>query len=150
MTFDSPRNRWLPCAPLAVLLLVGCTDRPYDVASVSGRITLDGQPLSDASIRFQPQRRRDSAIVGPGSIGQTDAEGRYEMMTYKGESGAVVGDHRVSVSTYASELVDPDNSDEVRITAKERVPPRYRTKSELTFTVPSSGSDEANFDLQSQ
>ncbi|MEO0531082.1 MAG: hypothetical protein AAF266_10995 [Planctomycetota bacterium] len=71
-------------------------------------------------------------------------------MTYKGDSGAVVGFHKVSISTYAVELVDPDSSDDVRVTSKERIPKRYRAPTELRITVPPTGTTEADFELTTQ
>ncbi|MEM6329130.1 MAG: carboxypeptidase regulatory-like domain-containing protein [Planctomycetota bacterium] len=110
-------------------------------------ITLDGKPLPDATVRFNPKQQGGSPMVGPSSFGTTDSQGRYTLRTHKGRSGAVVGRHVVSVSTYATELVDPQNSDETRVLSEERVPKRYRTPSELTYEVPSGGTGDANFDL---
>lgn len=148
MSFD--RRLLIPILLLAVAA-IGCAELPYEVAKVSGRVTLDGEPLGNASVRFHPQASASGgALVGPGSIGQTDADGYYELMTYKGEDGAVVGSHKVSVSTYAGELVDPDNSDEVRVVSEERIPMRYRGRSVLTFEVLASQSNTADFKLTSQ
>ncbi len=40
-------------------------------------------------------------------------------------------------------------SDTVQLSQTEILPARYNSKTELTFTVPSSGTDAANFDLKS-
>lgn len=130
----------------AITLVAGCGGR-FETASVTGVVTLDGAPLSNASLYFQPQRRGDDPLVGPPSIGVTDEEGRYNLRTTEGGRGAVVGRHRVSISTFESRMVDPQNSDRVETVSEERVPSRYRSPTELTFTVPSGGSDSADFDL---
>ena len=89
-------------------------------------------------------------VAGPGSIGVTDTDGRFKLRTHSGSQGAVVGTHRVSISTYADEMVDPDNSDAVRIISKERIPEKYRLNSNFTVEVPDSGTETANFDLKSE
>lgn len=134
---------------MAATTQAGCGGGPFDIASVSGVVTLDGAPLDGATVRFKPQRQSDNPLVGPGSIGLTDAEGRYRLTTHDGASGAVVGPHRVSISTYDKRMVDPKNSDRVKVFAEERVPEHYRKASELSFEVPSGGTNEANFDLTS-
>ena len=134
---------------LGAACLVGCNDGPFKFADVSGVVTLDGQPLADAMVRFNPKRSGDSPMVGPSSFAVTDAEGRFDLKTHQGNYGAVVGPHVVSVSTYAAEPVDLQNSDEIRVLSKERVPKRYRSPSELTIDVPSGGVDDASFELTS-
>ncbi|TWT47846.1 hypothetical protein Pla111_14710 [Botrimarina hoheduenensis] len=119
----------------------------FQLGEVSGVVSLDGEPLSGASLYFQPQRQGEGLMVGPPSIGVTDERGHYTLKTSEGSYGAVVGPHKVSISTFESRMVDPKNSDRVETVSKERVPARYRAPSELTFTVSPSGSSEADFDL---
>lgn len=134
-------------AVLACLAAVGC-GAEFPTANVSGVVTLDGEPLQNASLYFQPQRVDASPVVGPPSIGVTDAEGRYVLKTSEGTSGAVIGPHVVSISTFESRMVDPKNSDRQEVVSQERVPKRYRAASELTIAVPSSGVPDADFDLR--
>ncbi|MEN1678136.1 MAG: carboxypeptidase-like regulatory domain-containing protein [Planctomycetota bacterium] len=134
---------------LALVGAAGCGGGPFDFASVSGVVTLDGEPLSNAIVRFIPQRSGESTLVGPTSHAVTNEEGRFRLETYQGRNGAVVGPHVVSVSTLEQRLVDPKNSDKVEIVTPERVPKRYRNPSELEFDVPSGGTDDADFELTS-
>ncbi len=135
-------------ALLLSALVVGCGG-PFQLAPVSGVVKLDGKPLEGAMVRFQPQRVGDDPVLGPASIGVTDSEGQFTLRTNTKESGAVVGPHVVSVSTFDQRLVDPANSDQVEVVAKEVVPQKYRSPSELSFDVPRGGG-EANFDLVSK
>jgi hypothetical protein len=124
----------------------GCNRSPYDLAPVSGLVTLDGNPLAAARVRFEPRAAGDSIDAGPGSMGITDSEGRYELETIKQNRGAVVGTHVVRIGTRQTRL-DPNNLDRLEVLAKEVVPMRYNTSTRLTFEVPSGGTEEANFDL---
>lgn len=134
---------------LMVTAAVGCGSE-FPVANVSGMVTLDGEALQNATMFFQPKRRGENPIVGPPSIGVTDDSGRFTLITSQGDSGAVVGTHTVSISTYESRMVDPKKSDRMEVVSKERIPQRYRAPSELTFTVPAGGAGDADFSLTTQ
>lgn len=128
---------------------LGCGGE-FQIATVSGVVTLDGEALPNASVYFQPRRRGDDPVVGPPSVGVTDDSGHYTLRTTDGSSGAVVGVHAVSITTFERRMVDPKNSDRLEVVSKERVPPRYRTPSELSFTVPSGGAEQADFELTTE
>jgi hypothetical protein len=130
-------------------LLVGCNRGPFKLAPVSGTVTLDNQPLANATVRFKSLARADGNIAGPASVGLTDQSGRFTLSTTDGRRGAVVGSHIVSISTEQIRMVDPATSDQVEVIAKEVVPQRYRGNSELSFDVPAGGVDNANFALTS-
>lgn len=142
---NRPALAWA-CATL--MLNVGCGGE-FQLANVSGVVKLDGEPLQNATVYFQPQRHNGAVLVGPPSVGVTDSEGRFTLNTTSGSSGAVVGTHVISVSTFESRMVDPLRSDRVEVVSKERVPRRYRAPSELSFTVPRGGAEDAVFDLSS-
>src|SRR5215470_13236777 len=86
--------------PLLAALAVGAVGCGNDqVAPVSGRVTLDGQPLANAAVTFQPVRTEGKGNPGPGSGGFTDADGRYTLKVTGTEArGAVVGKHKVTIS----------------------------------------------------
>ena len=127
-------------------VVCGCSQTPYDVAEVSGRVTLDGQPLGDAVVMFQPTTSRaGQTALGPGSHGTTDTEGRYALRLIDPDrEGAVVATHRVTITT--AREVNPDS--ESGEMTPEKVPARYRDGS-LTFDVPADGTSRADFELSS-
>ncbi len=128
-------------APL-VLLLAGCGG-PHHLARVSGRVTLNGQPLPKAAVVFQPIGAAN-ADPGPGSGGFTDADGRYSLtLTGKTTPGAVVGKHKVRIT-----LVPDDNSADDTPKRTKRLPPKYNRETTLEFDVRPGGTDKADFDLK--
>lgn len=129
---------------LSLLFLVGCNPSASSkpLAAVSGRITLDGQPLPNARVGFEPQGFGDRMNAGPGSYGKTDVAGHYTLITVSGKPGAVPGMHRVAITTYKE-----DSSGEV--VREEQVPERYFAKDRITFEVPIQGTGEASFNLTS-
>src|SRR5437588_273271 len=60
-------------------VVFGCSSQPFQVAQVSGRVTLDGKPLPKASVTFAPMASKDNQAPGPTAAGLTDADGRYKV-----------------------------------------------------------------------
>ena len=140
-----PKHLLLPLA--WVLLLAGCGSGSYEIAPVSGRVTLDGEPLKGCQVRFQPVAASESNVApGPGAFAVTDEQGRFTLRTIEPvRPGAVVGAHRVWLTTVNEEDMQ---SESWRVTA-EKVPPPYRN-GQLEFDVPPNGTEEADFELTSQ
>src|SRR5262245_61776724 len=92
---------------VAALAAPGCSSEPFQVAPVSGQVTLDGKPLAHAHVNFKPIAA-DTLNPGPGSYGQTDDRGQYTL-TVVGLSrgGAVVGKHRVMITAPEGPPPDP-------------------------------------------
>lgn len=135
-------------AMLAVLL-AGCSGSDFPLAEVSGVVTLDGKALPEARVIFMPHAAADSVMAGPASITFTDESGHFRMETKDGDDGAVVGRHKVSITTHRVKI-DPDDPMKVTVLSKERLPAIYHNESQLSFVVPDSGTQEANFTLRSK
>lgn len=131
---------------MAVLLLgglacvggAGCGGGGPDLAPVEGTVTLDGAPLPNARVVFQPQ--------GPGSpsSGITDEEGHYELLYAPGRKGAMIGRHTVRITTYAQGRADENGEPTF---TPEHVPPRYNSQTELSAEV-QPGSNTFDFPLE--
>ncbi|MCB9872976.1 MAG: carboxypeptidase regulatory-like domain-containing protein [Planctomycetaceae bacterium] len=109
-------------AILVACALSGCgrSDRGY----VHGTVTLDGQPLPEATIEFQP-------ASGSPSYGETDAAGQYELALSPTDPGAVPGNHTIRVSTFRVVPKEDGTREEI----PERVPMRYNSETILTREV---------------
>lgn len=136
---------------VTLLFVVGCssgvTPPPKLAATVpvTGIVTFDGQPLSDATLYFFP----DAAAGYKGALGRTDASGKYELTTDigggKSSKGAIPGKYRITVS----KMVKPDgspipaNSTEppANLGAMESIAIQYSSSSEtqLEYEVPAAG-----------
>jgi hypothetical protein len=117
---------------LVAALLTGC-GRRGELASVHGRITLDGQPLAGAFVVFTPTSK------GTTSYGRTDADGRYQMTFTDREKGAWIGPNLVRINTGD---VGPDGP-------PERVPSVYNQRTTLKVDV-KPGTNTFDFDLKSK
>ncbi|MCU0962068.1 MAG: carboxypeptidase-like regulatory domain-containing protein [Pirellulaceae bacterium] len=137
---NRPLGKLAAATGLCLIVLAGCGGGRSDLGQIEGAVLLDGQPLPDATVVFQPD------AGGPASFGRTDAEGRYTMLYDHGTRGAVIGMHTVKITTFQER--DPD-ADPPLAAALERLPARYHSASVLREEV-RSGGNVIDFDLQSQ
>jgi hypothetical protein len=82
----------------------GCGRGPQ-FGEVNGTVTLHGRPLPDMEVVFLPDPA--AGTVGPPSTAYTDAQGHYQLVTNKGQRGAVVGTHRVCIRDLAALPLPP-------------------------------------------
>jgi hypothetical protein len=135
-------RRSLTFLALALPLAAGCGRG--GVVPVSGRVTLNGQPLANVHVSFQPVAVGKDLNPGGGSYAITDADGRFTLRLVEGDTaGAMVGNHRVEITPRNSD----DDIDRRGKGAVTGVPARYNRNSELTFDVPAGGTDKADFPL---
>lgn len=127
-----------------LVTVLGCSGG-YRFAPVSGIITLNGQPLANADVHFQPVATKDNPNPGPGSHGKTDAAGRYTLRVDSHQDGAIIGKHRVMV--YAYERDPGPQPDAGGRHTRDRVPIRYNERTQLICDVPDEGKNNADFEL---
>jgi hypothetical protein len=164
------------CASIGGTIAVFCLmalrggDSGLKTVRVSGVVTLDGSPIPNVQVSFEPKMNRgvDSSAC-PGSFGVTDADGRYEL-SWSGASGAMVGEHIVTLvdaqsgNNQAGEAPRgspgkkkavrlPDGSvqevEQLEPDSSYRLPEKARDGS-LRYLVPEGGTDTADFAFQSQ
>jgi hypothetical protein len=97
-----------------------------ELAMVTGIVTLDGQPLPEARLVFQPSGKAASP-----SIAETSPDGRFKLAFNRNKSGAMIGTHQVKITT--AKLVSGDGGKETF--RPEKLPPRYNGQSELAYQV---------------
>ncbi len=124
---------------VAVVLAGGCSGRS-DLVLVEGRVTLDGEPLSGATVVFTSGQGRPAT-------GVTDKNGYYTLYAEEGVRGCRPGKYRVQITTARGESLD--ESGQVIPAVPERVPARYNVQTELEFLVTPGKKNVANFELQS-
>jgi hypothetical protein len=139
--WEHPRRRsasfWLIPALAIAASAIGCNpEKVPRLGRVTGAVTLDGQPVPNATILFSGAKEGE-----PPSMGRTDAAGNYELYYSRGHKGATRGEHTVIISTFQAE--DDDNPKGIR----ETIPAKYNAKSELKATV-KGGQNKLDFALQ--
>jgi hypothetical protein len=107
----------------------GCGDSGPELAPVSGRVTLDGKPMENVDVTFQPDEMR------PASYGRTDASGRYELGYKRGVQGALLGPHTVRIRSLDAKA--------------PQVAAKFNSQSELRREV-KPGQNEFDFDVTTE
>ena len=133
----------------SLLLIVGCGGRDYELVPVSGRITLNEEPLAGINVSFQPKGKTPKDLLpGPGSYGRADADGRYSLKTadLENDEGAVVGKHVVRLIV-PDEMRGGDPDDDMPSGTPQIVLPKRAQDGSVEFEVPPGGTDQANFDF---
>jgi hypothetical protein len=123
-----------------LLLAAGCGGAE---ATVSGRVTLDNEPLQRGTVTFVPQ---DGGTPGYGPI---DSEGNYQVPS-RGRAGLSPGRYAVTVvARQPSE--EPASPLGMPGPGKSLIPPRYSTveRSDLRFTV-ERGANRIDLSLRSE
>jgi len=120
------RMQFARCVPaiVGVCVLSGCGSQ---YATVTGRVTLDGRPLPNATISFIPEDEG-----GHPSFGRTGTDGTYTLQETHRLNGALPGKYTVRITTYVEG--NPDVDPPIP-TVPERVPPRYNIETELAEEV---------------
>jgi hypothetical protein len=119
---------------------------------VTGRVTLDGQPLDGGSISFSPA---DPGQANSVSVGARIAAGSYSMRRADGPTPgkyrvAILGDEEATAPP-TDEAPGPMPKRSARQPVKEsKVPGKYNTKSTLTADVKAGESNTFDFDLKTR
>lgn len=131
----------------SLLVLTGClsacgggaSDMP-EVGTVTGTVTLDGNPVAGATVSFWPKEG------GRTSTGVTDENGRYELEYMPGVKGAKIGRCQVSVSTMREAEYDESGENIIREATEETIPSDYNDDTSLEQDV-KAGDNQINLDL---
>lgn len=141
-----------------LVLFIGCGGAPAGpkLYAVQGKVTVEGEPLPNATVTFQPES-------GPIATGVTNASGEFTLKTGTAE-GAVAGTHRVAVVATTGEKImenpTPDDLAAMSTSGKQEtsqpkslIPERYSKfeTSQLTATVSEDASQNVvTLDLKKQ
>lgn len=130
---------WTVAGCLAVLLAAGCNSGPSTV-QVSGKVTVDGQPLPKGSLRFIPDAGKGNKLeVEPAG---TIEGGSYSIFT-SGKPGAPAGSYKVAVVSEGE--IDSTNP----APPKSMVDPKFSDPQTTTLSVEVSPTAQPGaYDLQ--
>jgi hypothetical protein len=129
----------------AAPLLAGCgQEDPLQRVAVSGMVTLDGQPVKQGMIQFQPE---GPGVSTAGAAGITD--GSYSLAK---SEGLEPGKYTVMITSTPPPSAPPPGGmpgDPVA-PPKETIPARYNAKTELSADVTKEGPNTFDFPLKSK
>lgn len=108
---------------------------------ISGKVTLDGQPLADGMITFLPEGGGEpvvSSLVKDGAFDLSRA------------GGPVPGSHRVTIwakKPTGKKIADPDDRENLIDEMRDVIPKRYNLESGLKAEVKAGADNAFAFDL---
>ena len=133
-----------------LLAMAGCSGSSDDLPreAVSGAVTLDGEPLPRGMIQFRPSDTgpaSGSGVVG----GSTIEDGRFSIPR---GMGLTPGQYKVSInaSTDRREARTKGRIVQKSGLAKELIPSKYNSETELVAEVKKGGTSDLKFDLRSK
>ncbi|CAD7694868.1 unnamed protein product [Ostreobium quekettii] len=137
------KRDWLlgKCVLIAAFVgvAVGCgqSSHELDTAPVSGRITLDGEPLPQGIVYVIPDKGRMAKAL-------VKEDGTFELSTYHDGDGAQVGNHAAVVAA-----LPPDELNASQKQTRVAVPKRYTqaSTSGLTVNVEAGKTNEVEWAL---
>jgi hypothetical protein len=126
---------------LPFTLAVGCSDPYAGRHAISGKVTLEGQPLEQGMIRFEP-------MDGQGTTaGSAIMNGAYNV---ERKDGLKPGKYVVKITS--GDGVTPTNSEEdatnpggTNIVSADRIPPEYNERSTQQIEVTEGGNNTFDF-----
>lgn len=110
MTASLVRSQSLSTALLGLMLLMsGCGGGPKGpaLAPAKGVVLYQGKPLTTGQICFMPDKSKGTQ--GPMASSSINEKGEFELRTFPPEKGAVIGFHKVIITSYKSTAFDPNN-----------------------------------------
>ena len=132
----------------SLVLSCGCGPKGRSgLIPVSGTVTLDGTPLAQGVIVFEPESSEEAVVNAAVAI----ENGQYQSPD---NGGLLPGVYRVSISSTpaAQPASDPVKAMEQASepTAPDPIPPKYNKKSELQATVSADKPAQFDFDLKTK
>jgi hypothetical protein len=126
---------------IALGTLSGCND-PRARQEVTGKVTLEGQPVADGIIHFAPL---DGQATGDGA---QIVKGKYRLPKAKGLSP---GKYKVTIyvgnGTSGEGNASPDSPNAGKRQPRERAPPEYNEQSRIVKEVREDGPNKFDFDI---
>ena len=126
-----------------VALACGCSKTDPSLVPVTGTVTMNDQPLANATVTFIPK----GGTPGFGGVGKTDAAGKYTLKGSRDDApGIPPGEYRVVISKRlmpdGSEVPANDNTPPMNSPAKESLPDAYSSmaSNRLSATVVAGGA----------
>lgn len=126
------------------LFAIGCGSGGPTMGKVSGKVTVDGQPLTKGTVTFIATDSKN-----PNATGTIDASGNYTLQTTEPGDGAVVGSYKVAISDVDPNALNTEMPGMPAPVAKSVIAKSYldANTSDLKADV-ESGSNTKNFELK--
>lgn len=123
--------------------------------SVQGKVTLDGEPVTNCKVGFFPDVKKFDTNRHGFGFGVTDDEGKFTIQHPQGEKGIWAGDYKVTFVAWVDRRGNPLDifikPSEVEGGVKNLFPEMYEAPSTTSERVTvTSGENNFSFDILSE
>ncbi|MDR0522392.1 MAG: carboxypeptidase-like regulatory domain-containing protein [Planctomycetaceae bacterium] len=127
---------------VTITIISGCGN-PQGRLLVSGTVTLDGEPIADGTISFEPVGEQPIKVRS----GTVIRNGKY---TVPGTSGLVPGEYLVSISAQhdTGRMIQVEGETVREII--DSIPPEYGSDSKQRITVTKTGKQTFDFPIKTK
>lgn len=126
-----------------VMAVAGCGRNPLGRLAISGKVTLNGQPLEQGTIAFEPTNRKTGVASGSNIV-----DGSYAIPAEKGlPPGKYIVRIYSAVRPKTGPSGDAPGGADGMGPAVQIIPPEYNTRSEKSVEVTSKGPNEFTFEV---
>ncbi len=134
---------------LALCALGGCGQPIYELTPVSGLVTIDGHPVTEAKVMFAPIAKGEKNEAGKPAFGLLGADGRFVLTTYEDADGAIVGEHWVTIIPIETEVKGWPTPKEAK-TSSTKVPKFNRLTVPRTVRVVAGEDNHIDIKLKAE
>ena len=117
---------------LIVFFITGCNQDKPKLVKVSGKIALNGKPLTAGSINFHPASTNTFTKDNPSSILQED--GSFNMKTFPYGDGVSPGEYKITLAPQLASRISLPNL-------------AYPEKTNAKITIPEIGLENFTLDI---
>ena len=117
---------------LIVFFIIGCNQDKPKLVKVSGKIILNGKPLTAGSINFHPASTNTFTKDNPSSILQED--GSFNMKTFPYGDGVSPGEYKITLAPQLASRISLPNL-------------AYPEKTNAKITIPEIGLENFTLDI---
>jgi hypothetical protein len=123
MLYQSYKNSWsrklsFLMLSICVGLSIGCGSESVKLVPASGRVTVNGKPLTAGTVTFRPDKSKGNTFGGE-PMGELNSEGVYTIET-NGKPGAPLGSYKVTIMSSG-----PTTEDNTKVKAQSLVNMTY-------------------------
>jgi hypothetical protein len=145
MAVSKKRATWnsLFCC-LLMLVNTGCGSKYPPTAPVSGKITINGKPVTQGRISFHPTTGERPALAN------IQPDGSYSLTTFERGDGALLGHHKVSIKSTRIENAPSLPAKDFQEEAKQAAEVAKKGGPQLVFIVDKKYYDDRTTDLEAE
>jgi hypothetical protein len=132
-----------PLICVSILVNAGCGSKYPATAPVSGKISINGKPVTQGRISFHPTTGDRPALAN------IQPDGSYALTTFEHGDGALLGHHKVSIKSTRIENAPPPPKD-FREEAAQAAELAKQGGPHLVFIVDKKYYDERTTDLEAE